>query len=146
METVDDEILLELATNVFELMLKIPVEEGPACKSTGEPTDYVSAIRMSGSSNMRVQLRAPEQTARNIAAMMFKKDVGALSEEDICDALGEVINMVGGNLKGLGDGESQLTLPRVSQLSIGDDQNSAPQVTVLVGGEPLHFSWQQGPS
>lgn len=142
MEPIDEELFLELASNVFELMLEIPVEGAPACDSPAQPTDYLSSIQMSGSTNLEVAVRAPEQTAKHIAATMFKESPDDLSEEDIRDAVGEITNMVGGNLKGLGDGDSKLTLPCVSRVSESSRESPLSQVTVLLEGQPLHFAWK----
>ncbi|MEP3482630.1 MAG: chemotaxis protein CheX [Fuerstiella sp.] len=142
MEMIDEELFLELASNVFELMLEIPVQSAVPCDTPASPTDYLSQISMSGTTNLEVAVRAPEQTAIQIASTMFKESPDALTEEDVRDAVGEITNMVGGNLKGLGDGDSKLTLPNVSR--VGDDASETPpsQVTVLLEGQPLHFAWK----
>ena len=36
-----------------------------------------------------------------------------MSEADVLDAVGEIVNMVGGNLKGIVEGDSSLSLPCV---------------------------------
>jgi chemotaxis protein CheX len=48
---------------------------------------------------------------------MFAMSEDELSEEEIRDAVGEIVNMVGGNLKGIVEGESSLSLPCVGAVS-----------------------------
>ena len=124
METIDEELFLELASNVFELMLQIPVQSSTPSDTPASPTDYLSRISMSGTASLQVAVRAPEQTAIQIASTMFKESPDSLTEEDVRDAVGEITNMVGGNLKGLGDGNSKWTLPSVSR--VGDDASDLP--------------------
>lgn len=59
--------------------------------------------------------------ARTITETMFGMDPGEAASADIDDAVGEVANMIGGNVKSLVPGPSLLSLPAV------------------VIGEPMHF-------
>ncbi len=87
-----------------------------------------------------MQVLTPRKTAVAIASNMFDMSEDELTEAEIRDALGEIVNMVGGNLKGIVEGESSLSLPCVC-ISAG----SAPFDSSFVGltvsnrcqGDPL---------
>ncbi len=53
--------------------------------------------------------------AQAAAEAMFDADPGSLSEQEVSDALGELTNMVGGNIKSLVPAPSKLSLPSVSE-------------------------------
>ena len=87
-----------------------------------EDTDALSAIiRISGGWDSLVQVLTPRKTAIAIASNMFAMDEDQLSEAEIRDAVGEIVNMVGGNLKGIVEGESSLSLP-----CVGESNGRAP--------------------
>jgi chemotaxis protein CheX len=52
---------------------------------------------------------------------MFAMSEDELTEAEIRDAVGEIVNMVGGNLKGIVEGDSSLSLP-----CVGEATGSAP--------------------
>ena len=58
-------------------------------------------------------LQVPEAVARRAAAVMFELDASAASLEDMQDAVGELTNMTGGNVKALLEGQCALSLPAV---------------------------------
>lgn len=60
-----------------------------------------------------VQLSGP--LSRTVAAGMFGMGTEELGDEEIVDAVGEVANMIGGNVKGLAEGSTTLSLPAVAQ-------------------------------
>ena len=51
--------------------------------------------------------------ARRIAATLFDRAEGEVSLDDVRDALGEITNMIGGNVKALLPAPSRLSLPTV---------------------------------
>ena len=54
-----------------------------------------------------------EGLAKTIASKMFAMEVEDLEEEEVLDAVGEIINMIGGNIKGSVGVESTLSIPDV---------------------------------
>lgn len=114
--SIDAQILQQVVSDVCSGMLGLDMV--PSDQSCCDETDALSAvIRISGGWDSLVQVLAPRATARVIASTMFATDVDCLSEEEIRDAVGEIVNMVGGNLKGIVEGESSLSLPCVGEAS-----------------------------
>jgi CheY-specific phosphatase CheX len=58
-------------------------------------------------------VQVPHALASKLAKAMFALDGSDPAPEDLHDALGEIANITGGNIKALLEGESALTLPVV---------------------------------
>jgi len=70
-----------------------------------------ASVAVHGAWNGQILLELTEETALDVSrAMLQTNDV---SPEDVTDAVGELVNMVGGNVKSLMSSPSALTLPMV---------------------------------
>lgn len=110
--SIDAQTLQQVVNDVCSGMLGLHIEptESNACD---EQEALSAVVRISGGWNSLVQVLAPMSTAKVIASTMFATGQEDLTEEEIRDAVGEIVNMVGGNLKGIMEGESSLSLPCV---------------------------------
>lgn len=82
---------------------------------TSEKDNTLSGcVHISGSWDGTVALLCPVQLARKAAAIMFGLDEDKASLMEIQDALGELANMTGGNLKSLLPEPCYLSLPVVA--------------------------------
>ena len=136
---IDEEILQQVVNDVCSGMLGLHLE--PTERFSCDDADALSAvIRISGSWDSLVQVLTPRRTAVAIASNMFDMSEQDLSEAEIRDAVGEIVNMVGGNLKGIVEGESSLSLPCVGE-SAGcppfDNSFSGVSVSNRCQGDPL---------
>lgn len=107
--------VIELTRNVWEAFLDLPIErvDDPAEPKDGE--EIVSAcVHISGEWNGSVILSCSATLATTVAGAMFDLEPEDVDEELLHDAVGEVANMIGGNVKGLVPGPSQLSLPAVA--------------------------------
>jgi chemotaxis protein CheX len=101
-------------------------------------------INITGAWAGALVLQVPEHVARRAAAVMFELSEDAATLEDMQDAVGELTNMTGGNVKALLDGHCQLSLPAVVEgrdFSIrvpGSD--AVTRVTFDIDGEPFVVS------
>ncbi len=111
----DEDDLRTITDEVFGVMLGLdcaPVDRAP------EPlrgTVVASCVQVTGAWSGAVTLDVSADLARSAAAAMFQADPGDLSVEEIHDAVGELANMTGGNVKNLVTGTAQLSLPAVAQ-------------------------------
>jgi chemotaxis protein CheX len=72
-------------------------------------------VAISGDWDGVVSFTCPEAAAREITRTMHALDGGAgVSSEDVVDALGEIANVIGGQVKSLLVGENRLGLPQVA--------------------------------
>lgn len=101
---VQPELLSGIITDVFVLMAKLPIQS-KSSQEAGEPEGIkvTALVTMSGrpgspEPNYRVLLEVPERLALKIATSMLQQPILQWSS-DVEDACGEVVNMIGGNLK-----------------------------------------------
>jgi chemotaxis protein CheX len=88
------------------------------------PTDTASgSIQISGEWNGAIMLSMPSSLVNTLTETLFSLATGKATSEDRKDAIGELINMVGGNIKAL--------LPEPSVLST--------PIVALEGNSPPHF-------
>lgn len=71
------------------------------------------SVTIEGRSQAIVTVDCSEALARRLGGAMFDTDPSTLSDEEVADALGEVANIIGGNIKALLPGPSRLGLPQI---------------------------------
>lgn len=135
--------LLECASKeVVELMAGTRLE--PWTAPYDEPrSDIVAIVGMGGALCGMTIVRCSTSTARNLGLQMLGGDASA-TDTMICDALGEICNMIAGNFKskvdGLADG-CKLSVPTV--ISGGDfcfrgvATDHSIRVTLGLEGQPI---------
>ncbi len=109
--------ITEIAQEVFESFLSLALlphplgDDAPAL--TG--TTMTGCVHVSGEWNGSVFLTCALATAEGAAEAMFAADPGTLAPEEVSDALGELTNMIGGNVKSLLPAPSRLSVPSIAQ-------------------------------
>lgn len=91
---------IKSTTNVFQTMFQMAVEVGaPKVRAAEAPSFDVSAIiGMSGDVEGAVVLSFSMDTARRIVAVFTGADA-ELAQDDLADAVGEIVNMIAGGAK-----------------------------------------------
>jgi len=109
----DEAQLEELMRNIWEAMLlpDAPLELGPA----REEYDFCACVDIVGAWNGVISVECDETLARELARHMFGRAAEEVVEGDLLDALREVANLIGGNVKGTLAGGCQLSLPRATR-------------------------------
>jgi chemotaxis protein CheX len=86
------------------------------------PADEVTAghtvtacVHITGGWTGSVEVALPTDLAHVVAAEMFGLEVAGLTREDVRDAVGEIANIAGGNIKGMIDEPCELSLPVVAE-------------------------------
>lgn len=74
----------------------------------------VGCVSVTGEWQGSVLLACPARLARMAASAMFDLPAEQLDDEQVADALGELTNMIGGNIKSLIPGPSRLSMPAVT--------------------------------
>ena len=79
-----------------------------------------------------------------VAAAMFDTDAGAVSGDEVADAVGELANIIGGNIKGMIADPCELSLPMVAT---GENYSVripgtevVSEVTLSSAGHPFRIS------
>ena len=113
-ELVTGEQVAEITRDVWGSFLAMDLEPVPADdEPLGGPT-MTGCVHLSGAWGGSVLVEATADHAVRAAEAMFAADPGSLSPDEVSDALGELTNMVGGNIKGLLPAPSSLSLPSVA--------------------------------
>jgi chemotaxis protein CheX len=103
----------DVTRQVWESVLDI--EAFPSPGSAAAVTLGVSScVQILGGWNGVVNLSMPSELATLIATTMFDLPAADLSDDEVDDAVGEMANMIGGNVKSLLPGPSQLSMPAVT--------------------------------
>jgi chemotaxis protein CheX len=100
-----------------------------------------SCVQITGAWEGAVTLQCAPDLARSVAATMLDVAATAATIAEVRDVMGELANMVGGNIKALLPGPTQLSLPIVvegeqSAMSIMDS-TSVSTVWFSSGGRPF---------
>ncbi len=106
----DSESLKTVAHDLLTVMLGFRVEFRSAPAGPAGAT-LTSEIRIVGERVWRLDVSCPFYTASVLAARIYRLPPAELDDDLLLDALGEVANILSGNLKGMLDGEYALTLP-----------------------------------
>ena len=102
-------------------------------------------VHLSGAYTGSIMLACSAPAARDAAAALFSMQPDAVTQTEVIDAIGELANMVGGNVKSMLPGPSALSLPAVvhGQLAVPGAQ-MVREVHLTWRSEPLVISlWQQ---
>lgn len=109
--------LLEGVKEVFETMIFMDIEESSEAEDKIENDSLLGSITFQGEIEGCLGIRCGMPCARTIAANMLGMDPGEeISQPEICDAIGEVSNMVLGSIKSRiqeSAGELQVSIPTV---------------------------------
>lgn len=88
-----------------------------------------ACVHITGGWTGAVSLALPAGLADHVAATMFALDPSEVSRDDVRDAVGEIANIAGGNVKGMIEADCELSLPVVAE---GDDCAIAIPGTVVL--------------
>lgn len=74
----------------------------------------MACIQITGNWEGAVTIECTAEHARTMAETMFCMEPGEAEEDEVIDAFGELVNVVGGNVKAILDGGADLSLPAVT--------------------------------
>jgi chemotaxis protein CheX len=115
-KVVSGEDIAEITRDVWSSFLSLELDIAPGDPTKALPgASFTGCVHVSGEWNGSIFLQASSAHAVAAAEAMFAADPGSLSDDEICDALGELTNMVGGNIKSLLPAPSKLSIPTVAQ-------------------------------
>jgi chemotaxis protein CheX len=115
METVATESdLREIAEQVWSSYLD-PEGVNPLLPADPDKAriDVMAAVSITGSWHGHVVFACTEKAARNAAAAFLAMDAAEVSTDDMADVLGELANIVGGNVKSMLPAGCFVSLPHV---------------------------------
>ena len=111
----DQALVLAAIEQVWGSMLFATAEAWPSDRAADFETGVQAQIELRGDWNGRIVLTCDSEVAHQIAgAMLGAPAEEVLPAEDVSDAVGEVLNVVGGSVKGALGGVMSLGLPAVT--------------------------------
>ena len=140
---ITDSDIFQITETVWSSVLGLHLEPSDHAISEKDQKGFLGAyVRITGTWTGVVTLRCSSGLAQQAARAMFASDNPSL--EDIRDMLGELVNMIGGNIKSLLPNPCHLSLPAVT---VGlDSRFNSPgeclvtQVVCSCEGQPLLIS------
>ena len=121
----------QVTSTAFELMLGLEIQRNHHPLQQVRTVQYVTGcVHISGAWGGSMTVACTEHLARKATAIMFASEEAAVSDEEIQDAVGELSNIIAGNIKGLYDGNCSVSLPVVVS---GVDYDLRVPGTTLVG-------------
>jgi chemotaxis protein CheX len=106
--------IVALSESIWSSVLGLELTASGANTATlpgGRTVDGI--VTITGDFQGAVIVQVPENLAQRVATIMFRLGDAKPTLEDVQDALGEITNMTGGNLKALMPGSCHLSLPAV---------------------------------
>lgn len=100
-------------------------------------TGWSAAVTVTGAWEGMVSIELPGAVAEEVCRRMLGVD--QTHDEDVADAVGELVNMIGGNIKSLMPGPSVLSLPVVAagRVARSSDSTEVCRLDASWAGSPL---------
>jgi chemotaxis protein CheX len=108
--------LTEITERVWASLVDVPLlprQPGQPALAPGART-FTGCVQITGAWEGAVTVHCSEGLAKLLTAAMFMVDPEDTSAEEVADALGELANMVGGNVKALLPEPCRISLPAVA--------------------------------
>ena len=107
--------IVEIAQEVWSSFLSLDLVPVDASTAALDGPRLTGVVSISGGWQGTVVLECALPHAVAAAEAMFAAEPGSLSGDEVSDALGELTNMVGGNIKSLLPAPSALSIPSVAE-------------------------------
>ena len=136
--------LTEITERVWASLVELPLiprQPGQPGPAAGFSRTFTGCVQITGAWEGAVTVHCSEALAKVLTASMFMVDPEDTTPEEVGDALGELANMVGGNVKALLPEPCRISLPAVAdgmdyRLSV-PGARPLTAVTWTCLGEPL---------
>ena len=115
MSTAPQDHLSTVTMDVCKTMLGLHLDTAAATSSTEVSDAFYATVDITGDTHMKIGIGACKNAADALTCAMFNREPSSSPEEDIADAIAEVANMIGGNIKGILGGDCKLSIPETSR-------------------------------
>ena len=140
-----NEEIREIAASIWETLFSDPLDRADADQPIQDPA-VTGCVQIHGAFNGAVTLQCSKSLATRLAGELFRGE--APTPADVLDSVGELTNMLAGNIKALLADPSHISLPAVA---FGADYaltviGTSPMAVVgfRCGEEPLLVTLLQG--
>jgi chemotaxis protein CheX len=105
--------LAAVVEGAITMMLGIDLGEPVEHDAAGVGCTLAASVQLTGTWQGAVVLGCGAEFGRDAAGAMFDSDPATVTHDELTDALGELANMIAGNVKPLLPGAESLSLPTV---------------------------------
>lgn len=141
--------ILEICQEIWEslLSMELDISEEAGNPFADSKRTYTGFVNIGGAWQGTVLLEVSDALSHRFGGQMLGIPADEVTQRDVADSLGELTNMVGGNIKSLLPSPSNLSIPSVAEGS--DYSISAPgtdllaQLTLRCEGEPMMVTVRQ---
>jgi chemotaxis protein CheX len=134
-----EDVVTEITSSVWRAFLSESDDIVPLAVVPSDAS-LTGTVFISGEWNGLVSLTCSSVAATRAASLMFDAELEKVSSADIVDAVGELVNIVGGNLKGMLPSPTGLSLPSVADGDVQVDSQAGADLLVDV-----QLSWMDEP-
>lgn len=141
----DESSLREVTDFVWGTLLRTDI--APTRPDAHAPRGgYVGRVRITGSWEGALTLACTGPLARRAAGALFDMPPGEVTDGDVADALGEITNVMSGNVKALLPAPSRLSLPDVHEARIDHARagSTVRELWFTCEGEPFVVRLEAG--
>lgn len=135
----EPEVVEQLVQDLFSGLLGECEALPYAAPHDGSPLGVTASVSVTGGWSGHVVFACSEDVGRHIAAGLLMSEPGDINDEDLSDAMGEVANVIGGNVKSVMPGPSKLSLPVAIIGSASERRPGAVETT------RVELAWHDGP-
>lgn len=122
-----------ITTSVWATMIDTELSVDARADANSVEASMVGVVGLSGAYIGEVALHLSEGLVRGAASVMFAVPARDVTEDQMKDAVAELTNMVGGNVKCLVEQPTQLGLPHVFTAAEAEARPAAEGDTTTVG-------------
>lgn len=136
---IDRDDVMKITEDVWSSMLGLTVTAAPPTPPPDHGEVMSGRVAFCGAFCGFVWLHSTVTLARRVAGVMLGDDPEHLSTSDIYDSVGELTNMVAGNIKSLLPAPTQLAMPMVvtPEEVAAEEGPLLAQLTLTCEGQPL---------
>ncbi len=105
----------QFVADIWSTFLKMPV--APTDKTfapQGKENTLAGCVQITGEWQGTVTFYAPRELGKKIAAVMYAMDISEIDDQQVQDVMGEITNMISGNIKSLLPTPCSISLPSVA--------------------------------
>ncbi|MEI8255085.1 MAG: chemotaxis protein CheX [Deltaproteobacteria bacterium] len=108
-----DSVLFGIVESIWSSVLGMQVERSSPSEAVAGEGIGTACVHITGPWSGAVTIACPAPLGRRIAAVTFGMEEADVGEAEVTDALGELANIAGGNIKALLPPGCQISLPTV---------------------------------
>jgi len=110
-----EEEISQFVNDIWSTFLSVKVSTtSKPFKPKGQGNTLAGCVQITGEWQGSVTLYAPKEIGRKIAATMYSLDEAAVENQQIQDVVGEITNILAGNIKSILPAPCSISLPSVA--------------------------------